>query len=102
MLIPGILDHYLADYASQQAPWPVEPDRPDNLFQTVEGDYGAQGEFNDKAMTFSPQAWAVQHPSPLFAIAGGLAGWALAAWAASGREHRERRDQRRLIGSRNS
>jgi NAD(P)-dependent dehydrogenase (short-subunit alcohol dehydrogenase family) len=54
---PGIADRYLArtGYASQQRDEPVEPGRPDNLFEPVEGDYGAHGAFDDQAKEKSLQ-----------------------------------------------
>ena len=54
---PGIADRYLArtGYASQQRDEPVEPGRPDNLFEPVEGDYAAHGAFDDQAKASSLQ-----------------------------------------------
>jgi NAD(P)-dependent dehydrogenase (short-subunit alcohol dehydrogenase family) len=54
---PGLADRYLArtGFASQQRDEPVEPGRPDNLFEPVEGDYGAHGAFDDQAKTSSLQ-----------------------------------------------
>ena len=50
--IPGLLDHYLAGkraWEGQETGQPVSPQRPDNLFEPVPGDYGAHGIFDDKA-----------------------------------------------------
>jgi short-subunit dehydrogenase len=49
-LAPGLVDRYLArtGFTSQQTGEPEEP-RPDNLFETVEGDYGAHGRFDGQA-----------------------------------------------------
>jgi NAD(P)-dependent dehydrogenase (short-subunit alcohol dehydrogenase family) len=54
---PGIADRYLArtGYASQQRDEPVEPGRPDNLFDPVEGDFAAHGAFDDQAKASSLQ-----------------------------------------------
>ena len=54
---PGIADRYLSrtGYASQQRDEPVEPGRPDNLFEPVEGDYAAHGAFDDQAKANSLQ-----------------------------------------------
>jgi NAD(P)-dependent dehydrogenase (short-subunit alcohol dehydrogenase family) len=54
---PGIADRYLArtGYASQQRDEPVEPGRPDNLFEPVEGDFAAHGAFDDQAKASSLQ-----------------------------------------------
>ncbi|HKY71601.1 MAG TPA: SDR family oxidoreductase, partial [Nitrospira sp.] len=75
--IPGWLDHYLAavGYESQQTQEPVPPGRPDNLFKPLPGDYGARGEFSDRALEFSVQAWLNRHRGWL-----ALGGLGLAAW----------------------
>ncbi len=56
-IAPGIADRYLAKtgYESQQREEPVEPGRADNLFEPVEGDYGAHGAFDDRAKASSLQ-----------------------------------------------
>ncbi len=55
-LFPGLLDRYLArtGYQSQQTDEPTEPDRPSNLWESVAGDYGAHGDFDDRARPDSP------------------------------------------------
>jgi NAD(P)-dependent dehydrogenase (short-subunit alcohol dehydrogenase family) len=55
--IPGMLDHYLAwiGYTSQQTDQPVDLNRPNNLYESVPGDYGAHGEFDQHARTASLQ-----------------------------------------------
>ena len=59
-IAPGLLDIYLAEngYASQQTDQPVDPERPHNLWQPVDadgrGDYGAHGEFDGRAHSYSP------------------------------------------------
>jgi hypothetical protein len=75
--IPGTLDHYLASigYESQQTQEPVQPGRPDNLYGPLPGDYGARGQFSDRALDYSVQAWMNQHRGWL-----ALAGMGLAAW----------------------
>lgn len=81
-LVPGLADRYLARTAieGQQRAEPVEPDRPDNLFAPVEGDFGAHGPFDAEARASSPQLWATQHrPWLLGAAVAGLAG-AVLAW----------------------
>lgn len=54
---PGLLDRYLAraGYDSQQLAEPVDPDRPDNLFEPRPGDHGAHGRFDDRALDHSWQ-----------------------------------------------
>ncbi len=56
---PGFIDRYLAktSYNGQQTSQPVAADRPDNLFEPVEGgDYSASGIFNDRASSVSIQS----------------------------------------------
>jgi NAD(P)-dependent dehydrogenase (short-subunit alcohol dehydrogenase family) len=57
--IPGLLDRYLGwiGYEAQQTHTPIAPDRPNNLYEPLPGDYGAHGEFDDGAITFSLQSW---------------------------------------------
>jgi hypothetical protein len=46
------------------------PDRPDNLFKLVDGDFGAHGRFDQEARTSSSQLRLAMHP----ALSGFLAG----------------------------
>jgi NAD(P)-dependent dehydrogenase (short-subunit alcohol dehydrogenase family) len=50
-LAPAVGDAYLArtGFESQQTDEPVDPDRPDNLFEPVEGDFGVHGRFDAEA-----------------------------------------------------
>jgi NAD(P)-dependent dehydrogenase (short-subunit alcohol dehydrogenase family) len=71
-----LLDRYLArtGYKSQQTNKPVDPGRPSNLWQPVDGpsgqDFGAHGVFDNQAHSSSGQMWASQHirTSGAFAI----------------------------------
>jgi NAD(P)-dependent dehydrogenase (short-subunit alcohol dehydrogenase family) len=76
-LFPAMLDRYLArtGYESQQAAWPIEDDRRDNLYEPLPGDHGARGEFDDRAHDRSFQLWASTHRG---AVIGGTAAAALA------------------------
>jgi short-subunit dehydrogenase len=74
---PGLLDRYLArfGYEAQQAAWPIEPDRPHNLWDPLETETGAHGEFNDRAHERSIQWWLRSRPKlAAFALAGTLLG----------------------------
>jgi short-subunit dehydrogenase len=77
--VPGLLDRYLArsGYESQQASWPIEPDREDNLHEPVAGDHGAHGEFDERAHDRSWQLWLTTHPievaSGVLALVGAAA-----------------------------
>jgi NAD(P)-dependent dehydrogenase (short-subunit alcohol dehydrogenase family) len=74
-IIPGLADLYLArtGYDSQQAESPVPPDRPDNLFEPVKGDFAAHGQFDARAKPRSIQLWANLHRGWLGAAAVGTA-----------------------------
>lgn len=58
---PRIGDWYLAKtgYKSQQTPEPIKPGRPDNLYQPADTsrDFGAHGEFDEKA---KPRSWETE------------------------------------------
>jgi NAD(P)-dependent dehydrogenase (short-subunit alcohol dehydrogenase family) len=75
-IIPALLDRYLArtGYGSQQTGQKVEPGRPDNLRQPVDGpgghDHGARGIFDDTSHDRSPQLWMSQHARLLTAAVG--------------------------------
>jgi NAD(P)-dependent dehydrogenase (short-subunit alcohol dehydrogenase family) len=66
-VVPALLDRYLArtGYSAQQTDRKVEPDRPDNLWQPVDGaagkDHGAHGSFDDRSHDRSQQLWMSQH-----------------------------------------
>lgn len=80
-IAPGYADRYLArtGFKSQQTEQPVAPNRPDNLFEPVEGDFGAHGEFTDRARSFSPQLWLDLHRGTAAAAMAGLGIFAFAA-----------------------
>lgn len=79
-IAPGFADHYLGTHAyeAQQTSDPVAPDRPDNLFDPVPGDYGARGIFTKQAKNFSLQSWMDLHRMPLAATTAALLG--VGAW----------------------
>ena len=62
-IAPGLLDRYLArtGYHSQQYDGAEDPNRPENLWQPVPGDYGAHGAFDARARSWSPQLWTSAH-----------------------------------------
>jgi NAD(P)-dependent dehydrogenase (short-subunit alcohol dehydrogenase family) len=61
--IPGLLDRYLAKkgYSAQQTDELEQRDRPDNLWHPVEGDFGAHGRFDDRALDKSEELWFVKN-----------------------------------------
>ena len=77
-LAPRLLDRYLArtGYQSQQADRPVDPNRPDNLWQPVDADqdHGAHGPYADQSRTHSSQLWATMHRNILLAAGAGVVG----------------------------
>jgi hypothetical protein len=71
---PGLLDRYLAanGYEGQQYNGPIDSDRPHNLWESVPGPFGARGEFDTRARSFSWHLWATTHRSWL-AVGAGVA-----------------------------
>ena len=73
-VLPWYGDRYLAKtgYKSQQTSEPETPDRPNNLWQPVDGDhgdYGAHGTFDARARDKSWELWVDMHRN-LLALAG--------------------------------
>src|SRR5204863_370735 len=56
-VVPWFVERVLAKrgFKGQQTDKPVDPNRPDNLFEPVPGDPGAHGPFDDSARTSSLQ-----------------------------------------------
>jgi short-subunit dehydrogenase len=75
-IVPGIADRYLArnGFDAQQTDEPVDPGRPDNLFEPVPGDQGARGPFDAKSRKRSFQLPLAKHRIPLLAGIAALAG----------------------------
>ncbi len=72
---PRLLDTYLAEtgYDGQQTDEPVSPDRPNNLFEPLPGDYGAHGIFDNRAHSSSAQLWQTTHRTTWIPAALGIA-----------------------------
>jgi NAD(P)-dependent dehydrogenase (short-subunit alcohol dehydrogenase family) len=72
-LAAGVVDRYLARtaYDAQQLDERVDPDRPDNLFDPVPGDWAAHGRFDDRAKPGSVLLWANLHRGWIAAAAAG-------------------------------
>jgi hypothetical protein len=86
-IAPGYGDRRLAEmgYRAQQTDEPEDPNRPHNLWESVAGDHGAHGRFDDRARSSSWQLWASMHRRWI-AVAGlGVLGLALAARGPSAR-----------------
>jgi hypothetical protein len=77
-LLPSLLDHYLArkGYSGQMTSEPEDPNRPDDLWESVPGDVGAHGRFDSRARAGTRELWMVEHR-----VSVGLIGAALAAGA---------------------
>lgn len=73
---PSFADWYLGKhgYEAQQTAEPVAPNRPDNLFEPVAGDWAAHGIFTETAKGFSLQNWANLRRIPIALAAAGVAG----------------------------
>ena len=63
------MDWYLArtGYQGQQADGRDKPMLPTNLYESVPGDHGSHGAFDDSAHELSPQAWAHQRRRTFYA-----------------------------------
>ena len=72
---PSFADWYLGThgYEAQQTEELVAPNRPDNLFEPVAGDWAAHGIFTEQAKDFSLQNWVNLRRAPI-ALAAGIAG----------------------------
>jgi NAD(P)-dependent dehydrogenase (short-subunit alcohol dehydrogenase family) len=77
-IVPGLLDRYLArtGYEAQQTDSPVDPGRPDNLWEPLPGDRGMHGVFDARARDRSLQLWLTTHrPAVVAASVAALVGW---------------------------
>ena len=91
-LVPWLADKILArqGYSGQMDDHPVPADRPDNLFEPVDHDFGTHGRFDERSRRFSPQLWANTHRRR---VAAGVVGVALlVTQAMSMRRVRRNRD----------
>lgn len=62
-LVPWFADRILAKtgYSGQMDKQPLPKNRPDNLFEPVDRDFGTHGRFDDRSRSFSPQLWVNTH-----------------------------------------
>ncbi|HKT82278.1 MAG TPA: hypothetical protein VJQ84_00415, partial [Solirubrobacterales bacterium] len=70
-IAPWLGDRYLArnGYEGQQTDEPVDPERPDNLFEPVPGDHGTHGRFGEGARKHSMVTWLSCHRGAVAALA---------------------------------
>lgn len=85
--LPGILDRYLAGkraWEGQETDELISSGRPDNLFEPLEGDFGAHGIFDDRSRSSSWQWWLSTHRSTIAGtVAATAAAIGLAFWGRS-------------------
>ncbi|MFL6464520.1 MAG: SDR family oxidoreductase [Bryobacteraceae bacterium] len=81
-LFPGLADWFLgkAGYKLQQTSQTIDPERPDNLFEPVPGEFAARGILSDKAINFSLQSWASLHRGWAGLATSALAGAGVLLW----------------------
>jgi NAD(P)-dependent dehydrogenase (short-subunit alcohol dehydrogenase family) len=81
-IAPRLGDRYLAltGFRSQQTDEPIRPDRPDDLLRPVSGDYGARGQFDARAKSYSVAWWFNKHRAAVGAGVAVALGGALAAY----------------------
>lgn len=76
-IAPGLGDWYLGrqGYGSQQYDGEADPHRKNNLYEPVDEteDFGAHGDFDDRAHSYSLQVWADQHRGWIAAMGLGSA-----------------------------
>lgn len=91
-LVPWLADRILAKqgYSGQMDDEPVPADRPDNLFEPVDHDFGTHGRFDDRSLSVSTQLWATTHRR---VVAAGLLGAAFLATRVLLSGCRSRRDK---------
>ncbi|HEY3910242.1 MAG TPA: SDR family oxidoreductase [Stellaceae bacterium] len=71
---PGLLDRYLAKagYNGQLTDDPLPPDAPANLFDSVNGDFGAHGRFDGRARRLSWEMFTRRHADAAAVVLLGL------------------------------
>lgn len=81
-LLPSLGDVYLAKtgYESQQYNGPPPPGQPSNLWEPVDEDRGAHGDFDARSKERSPQLWTSMHRRSLALAAGAAGGVAALIW----------------------
>jgi len=99
-LVPSYADRYLAKHGfdSQQYDGPADPNQPHNLFNALPGDHGAHGAFDDRAKSWSAEAWAEENAGKLAAgLVLGIAGaiWGLAGLSKNTRPSRSNGGEKR-------
>lgn len=78
-VVPEYLDQFLGERGTdaQQTDQPEQPDRPNNLWEPVPGDFAAHGRFDDRSADNSVEFWLRKNRSWLALVAAGSVGLAL-------------------------
>jgi NAD(P)-dependent dehydrogenase (short-subunit alcohol dehydrogenase family) len=78
-VVPAYIDRKLGreGYADEQTDEPRDPNRPDNLWQPVAGNFGAHGRFDDRSRDFSAELWLAERKPWLMLAGAALTGVAL-------------------------
>jgi NAD(P)-dependent dehydrogenase (short-subunit alcohol dehydrogenase family) len=81
-LFPELGDWFLSKvgFSGQQTDEKVDPNRPNNLYEPLPGDFGAHGIFDEQAKPASPQLWSTLHRRKALGVSLGIAGLAFGIW----------------------
>ena len=73
-ILPGFLDHYLAKngYSGQQTNEMRDKNQKDNLWEPLPGDYGAHGNFSNRARKESSELWASENKKVIGVVLSGI------------------------------
>jgi len=87
-LVPGYIDRKLGreGYAGEETSTPADPDRPNNLWESVPGPFGAHGRFDDRSRDESVELWLAKRAPWLALGAAMIAGVALGALTENDRQ----------------
>jgi hypothetical protein len=83
--VPGYIDRKLGreGYVGEETSTPADPDRPDNLWESVPGAFGAHGRFDDRSRNASVELWLAKRTPWLALGAAMVAGVALSGMKGS-------------------
>jgi short-subunit dehydrogenase len=83
-IAPGFADWYLGrnGFEAQQTNQPADPNRRDNLFEPVPGDF-SRGDFDKRSSSFSIETWLSLHRGVVGLCAASAAALAWTAWRKS-------------------
>lgn len=72
-VVPGYIDHRLGEqgYQGEQTSEPADPDAPNNLWESVPGDFAAHGRFDARSRDSSTELWMAKR-KPWLMLAGAM------------------------------